>query len=420
MNKYKDKYIYVSILLIILYSLNKFNSLTAFISFILIFGLLSKNRLTIGINLLNLIVYISSLFTDYIYLDNLIYVSSIFTMLISGFNFIYPKEESLRYYTNKFIQYLKIQIIPILTYIVGIAVVNFVGIAHQGISDFLHLALSIFTLSLLEKIYKEDYEIIDFERINNFILKIHSKLSLFLGIVIVLTSIYLMGGSELTYSFQLFGFTILILNNLLISDFIENKYFKVFEIFIPITLLVLMLKFQLENDFKFSSIYLGIFIVFYLIYRLNKIKKQSLLLIGTLLYFTPLIGYFNNPFISTGKINIKHGINLILEKDEYKEKLIENISFYSNLNEKTYVTVENESIQTVEDIRIQLKDNKLSINNKILTKDDLNLNTDNKNFNYNYPVIKYKNKLIEILTIETKNNNINSITIQIYNYVEME
>lgn len=237
----------------------------------------------------------------------------------------------------------------------------------------------------------------------------------------------------MSYEFELGVFTLLIINNILISSFISeqsknsklNKLFLGLDISMPIFLGILMFKHHFDNGFAMSVLYISIFSVLYVLWKLNKFNKKTFLSFAVILYFFPVIGLTTNP-IREAMIN-KTSVLEVLTKENYNYV----IQSDSDTEDKKNINLMREENETFENLDKNNK--KMKIDNEIeisIEKDSVfvvDLRTKEKTqidlFNGEYighgsrtfhtPILITSKSIIKINYITIENGEVVSASLQI-------
>lgn len=417
-----------SLILIILFILNIISGflfkdfsfyMNSFNLILLTIALLSENQY---INLLGVSTYLVFLIKElnkFSYIGFNIY--SLLSFLLILIYYLYPKEkifsikeeQNENLYFNRLGNLIKIGFISVVLYSLGSSITYFIGNGFEKIFQILTLSLvQFFLVQSKNKISTNENKELSFLSV---IKKIFIPLLLIWIIILdiaIIKNLFLFPKSFL-YFVDLSSIIFTILINIFISNLNLNedlsfvhKIYKYLTILQPILLLLLM---EIHNPIpeqliNFRLIYGIIFLIIYLVFFLNKINIKTFLILISLLYLTPLLGYFSNPYqlsssTTTDVISIitrKEDFSNLTSDHEFEYKEIKN-----NNIESFYIFGQNEPYNNNSfNITLKLENRNLIINEK--EKFIINSSSVEK-------PIKYKDFLIHIERAGFKDEELESL-----------
>jgi hypothetical protein len=340
-----------SLILIILFILNIISGflfkdfsfyMNSFNLILLTIALLSKNKY---INLLGVSSYLIFLIKE---LANLYYIGfdiySLLSFLLILIYYLYPKEkifsknqgQNENFYFNRLGNLIKIGFISIILYSLGSSITYFIGNEFEKIFQILTLSFVQFFLvqSKNKILINENKELSFLDVIKKIFIPLLLIWIIILDIAIIKNLFF--PPKSFLYFVDLSSIIFTILINIFISNLTLNedlsfvhRIYKYLTILQPILLLLLMEihKPLLKGLINFRLIYGVIFLIIYLVFFLNRINIKTFLILISLLYFTPLLGYISNPYQLSSSQKTTEVISIITRKEE-------NINLIINEEEK--------------------------------------------------------------------------------------
>ena len=422
-----------SLILIILFILNIISVflfkdfsfyMNSFNLILLTIALLSKNKY---INLLGVSSYLIFLIKE---LANLAYIGfdiySLLSFLLILIYYLYPKEkifsknqgQNENFYFNRLGNLIKIGFISIILYSLGSSITYFIGNEFEKIFQILTLSfVQFFLVQSKNKISINENKELSFLYV---IKKTFIPLLLIWIIILdiaIIKNLFLPPKSFL-YFVDLSSIIFTILINIFISNLTLNedlsfvhKIYKYLTILQPILLLLLMEihKPLPKGLINFRLIYGVIFLIIYLVFFLNKINIKTFLILISLLYFTPFLGYISNPYQLSSSQKTTEVISIITRKEDFLISL-------PNLNpepEHEYKEIKNNNIESFYVFGQNEPDNNIPFNITFkLENINLIINEKEKfiiNSSSVEKPIKYKDFLIYIDSARFKNKELESL-----------
>ena len=418
-----------SLILIILFILNIISVflfkdfsfyMNSFNLILLTIALLSKNKY---INLLGVSSYLIFLIKE---LANLAYIGfdiySLLSFLLILIYYLYPKEkifsknqgQNENFYFNRLGNLIKIGFISIILYSLGSSITYFIGNEFEKIFQILTLSfVQFFLVQSKNKISINENKELSFLYV---IKKTFIPLLLIWIIILdiaIIKNLFLLQKSFL-YFVDLSSIIFTILINIFISNLTLNEDFsfvhriyKYLTILQPILLLLLMEihKPLPKGLINFRLIYGVIFLIIYLVFFLNRINIKTFLILISLLYFTPFLGYISNPYQLSSSQKTTEVISIITMKEDFLMLIpapeLEYKEIKNNNIEAFYVFGQNEPDNNIPfNITFKLENINLIINEK--EKFIINSSSVEK-------PIKYKDFLIYIDSARFKNKELESL-----------
>lgn len=407
---------------------------------------LKKNGLILFALSSNLLYWLSE-YTKFVYIDNLMSTTTIFTILAITISFIHKdtkvftsENETPEIYLSRVIDFLKVFIVSFIIYLISYSVVYFISVLGINTLDKIATAINGAILVILTHkqilSLKDNKEISSANWLKDFITKVYVPITIGLMSIVVLESLYFLSISKhfLSYEFELGVFTLLIINNILISSFISkeniapkvNKVFFVLDISIPILLGILMFKHHFDNGFAMSVLYIAIFSVLYVLWKLNKFNKKTFLSFVTILYFFPVVGLVTNP-IREAMIN-KISVIDVLTKENYHNYTPPADSDVEDKNNISLMREEKEVFENLnENNKKMIIDNELEISieghsifvTNLKTKDKSQIDLFNGEYighgtrTYHTPILITSKSIIKINYVNIENGKVVNASLQI-------